>query len=54
MVRTGAQFSFMLAKNPAVNRVIPAIAADAWTPAHFPGSVTDSDTDELMSDAEGT
>ncbi len=52
VVKTGAKFSFVLAKNPAVNRAISAIPADAWTPVHYPGSVTDPDTGELISDAE--
>jgi len=52
VVKTGAQFSCVLTKNPAVNQAISAIAADAWTPVHYPGSVLDPDIGELISDAE--
>ncbi|MDQ3506068.1 MAG: IS1380 family transposase [Actinomycetota bacterium] len=51
-VRAGVRFSVVLAKNPAVNRAIGTIAEDAWTPVHYPGSVVDPDTGELISDAE--
>ena len=52
VVKAGAKFSFVLAKNQSVNRAIGAIADDAWTPVHYPGAVTDPDTGELISDAE--
>ena len=51
-LKAGAQFSFVLAKNPAVTRAIATIADDAWTPVHYPGAVIDPDTGELISDAE--
>ena len=51
-VKAGVRFSFVLAKNPAVNRAIATIAEDAWTPVHYPGAVIDPDTGELISDAE--
>jgi hypothetical protein len=51
-LRAGVRFSLVLAKNPAVNRAIAAIAEDAWTPVHYPGAVVDPDTGELISDAE--
>jgi hypothetical protein len=51
-VKAGARFSFVLTKNPAVNRAIATITEDAWTPVHYPGAVTDPDTGELISDAE--
>ncbi len=51
-VRAGVRFSVVLAKNPAVNRAIAAIAEDAWRPVHYPGAVLDPDTGELISDAE--
>ena len=51
-MRAGVRFSLVLAKNPAVNRAIAAIAEDAWTPVRYPGSVTDPDTGQLISDAE--
>ena len=41
VVKAGAKFSFVLTKNQSVNRAIGAIADDAWTPVHYPGSVTD-------------
>jgi hypothetical protein len=34
----GAQFSLVLAKNPAVVRAIAAIAEDAWMPVRYPGA----------------
>jgi hypothetical protein len=51
-VKAGAMFSFVLTKNPAVTAAIAAIADDAWTPVHYPGSVTDPDTGQVISDAE--
>jgi len=51
-VKAKVRFSVVLAKNPAVNRAIGAIAEDAWRPVHYPGSVVDPDTGELISDAE--
>ena len=50
--RAGARFSLVLIKNPAVAGAIAGIANDAWTPVHYPGSATDPDTGELISDAE--
>jgi len=50
-VRAGVRFSVVLAKNPAVNRGIAAIAEDALRPVHYPGAVLDPDTVELISDA---
>jgi hypothetical protein len=51
-LRAGVQFSFVLAKNRAVNRAIATVANDAWTRVQYPGAVTDPDTGELISDAE--
>jgi DDE family transposase len=51
-LRARVQFSFVLAKNPAVVRVIDAIAEDAWEPVTYPGAFVDPDTGELVSDAE--
>jgi len=51
-VKAKVRFSVVLAKNPAVNRAIGAIAEHAWRPVHYPGSVVDPDTGELISDAE--
>jgi hypothetical protein len=52
VVRAGARFSFVLTKQASVNRAIDSIADDAWTPVHYPGSVIDPETGELISDAE--
>ena len=51
-LRAGVQFSFVLAKNPAVVRAIATIPAEAWRPVTYPGAFTDPDTGELISDAE--
>ncbi|MBP2329008.1 hypothetical protein JOF56_009393 [Kibdelosporangium banguiense] len=52
VVKTGAQFSFVLTKTRPVLRAIGAIPEHAWTPARYPGAVLDPDTGELISDAE--
>jgi hypothetical protein len=51
-VKAGARFSFVLTRNPAVDRAIHSIPDDAWTAVHYPGAVVDPDTAELISDAE--
>jgi hypothetical protein len=51
-VKAGVPFSFVLIKNPAVNRAVATITEDQWTPVHYPGAVPDPDTGELISDAE--
>ncbi len=51
-LKARVRFSLVLAKNPAVNRAIAAIAEHEWTPVHYPGAVIDPDTAELISDAE--
>ena len=51
-LREGAQFSLVLAKNPAVLRAIASIDEQAWTPVRYPGAVRDPDTGTLISDAE--
>ena len=51
-VKAGVQFSFVLVRNPAVDRAISSIPTDAWTPVHYPGAVVDPDTGTLISDAE--
>jgi hypothetical protein len=38
--------------NRSVHRAIGTIAADGWTPIHYPDAVDDPDTGELISDAE--
>ena len=50
--RAGARFSVVLAKNSSVNRAIGSIPDDAWVPVQYPGSFTDPDTGELVSDAQ--
>jgi len=52
VVKANARFSFVLTKQPSVNRAIDSIPDDAWTPIRYPGAVTDPDTGELISDAE--
>ena len=37
---------------PTVVRAIQEIPENAWRPVHYPGSVTDPDTGDLISDAE--
>jgi hypothetical protein len=52
VVKAGAAFSFAIARNPAVDAAIAAIADDSYTPVRYPGAVTDPDTGELISDAQ--
>jgi hypothetical protein len=51
-VRHGAQFSLVMARNPAVERALAAIDEAAWTPVSYPGAVQDPDTGAWISDAE--
>ena len=51
VVKAGAQFSFTITRNPAVDAAISAIPDEAYTPVHYPGAVTDPDTGQLISDA---
>ena len=51
-IRRGAQFSLVMTRNPAVERVIAAIDETAWTPVAYPGAVRDPDTGAWISDAE--
>jgi hypothetical protein len=51
-LRTGAQFSLVMTRNPAVERALAAIDEDAWTPVSYPGAVRDPDTGAWISDAE--
>lgn len=50
--RAGAQFSLVMARNPAIERAIAAIEDTAWTPVRYPGAVRDPDTGVWISDAE--
>lgn len=51
-LRADAQFSLVMARNPAIDRAIAAIAETAWTPVRYPGAVKDPDTGAWISDAE--
>lgn len=50
--RHDAQFSVVMATNPAIRRAIAAIDEDAWRPVSYPGAVRDPDTGGWISDAE--
>ena len=52
VVKTGALFSFTMARNPAIDAAISSIGDDAYIPVHYPGAVLDPDTGELISDAQ--
>nr|WP_091192772.1 IS1380 family transposase [Micromonospora narathiwatensis] len=51
VVKAAAQFSFAIARNPAVDAAIATIGDEQYTPVHYPGAVTDPDTGQLISDA---
>ncbi|BDQ23835.1 hypothetical protein RQN9TF_31770 (plasmid) [Rhodococcus qingshengii] len=50
--KASAEFSFVLIKNPLVQRAIDSIADDEWTPVKYPGAVRGPDTGSWISDAE--
>jgi hypothetical protein len=52
VVKAGAQFSFGIARNPAVDAAINNIPDEAFVPVQYPGAVEDPDTGELISDAQ--
>jgi hypothetical protein len=52
IVKAGARFSFAIARNSAVDAAINSILDDAWVPVQYPGAVLDSDTGQLISDAQ--
>ena len=52
VVKTGARYSFTMARNPAIDAAIAAIPDEQYTPVHYPGAVTDPDTGQLISDAQ--
>jgi hypothetical protein len=52
VVKTGARFSFAIARNPAVDTAIAGIPDDAYIPVRYPGAVLDPDTGLLISDAQ--
>jgi hypothetical protein len=51
-LRHRAQFSLVMARNPAIDRALAAIEETAWTPVSYPGAVRDPDTGAWISDAE--
>jgi hypothetical protein len=50
--RYDAAVSLTTGSNPSVNAAITAIDDTAWTPIHYPDAFVDTDTGELVSDAE--
>src|SRR5690242_5552916 len=52
VVKTGAMFSFAIARNPAVDAAIATIRDEQYQPVHYPGAVLDPDTGQLISDAQ--
>jgi hypothetical protein len=52
VVKTGAMFSFAIARNPAVDAAITTIPDEQYQPVHYPGAVVDPDTGQLISDAQ--
>jgi hypothetical protein len=50
--RYDAAVSLTTGANPSVNTAIAAIADTAWTAIHYPQAFVDTDTGELVSDAE--
>jgi hypothetical protein len=51
VVKTGARFSFTIARNSAVDAAIGTIPDEAYTPVRYPGAVLDPDTGQLISNA---
>jgi Transposase DDE domain group 1 len=50
--RYDARVSLTTGSNPSVNAAVAAIADQAWTPISYPNAFIDTDTGELISDAE--
>ena len=50
--RYDAHVSLTTGANPHVNAAIAAIDEDAWTAIHYPNAFVDTDTGELVSDAQ--
>ena len=50
--RAGAHVSFTTGSNPSVNAAIAAIPEDGWTAICYPEAFVDTDTGELISDAQ--
>lgn len=51
-IKSGADVSVTVKRNPAVLTAINAIDASQWTPIEYPNAIFDPDTGELISDAE--
>jgi hypothetical protein len=52
VVKTGARFSFAIARNRAVDAAIAGIPDERYVAVRYPGAVVDPDTGELISDAQ--
>jgi hypothetical protein len=52
--RYGAAVSLTTGTNPHIRAAVTAIGEDTWTPIHYPDAFVDTDTGELISDAEVT
>jgi hypothetical protein len=50
--RYAADVSLTTGSNPSVHAAISQIPQDAWTPIHYPDAFVDTETGELISDAE--
>lgn len=50
--RYGAHVSLTTGSNPSVNTAIATIGEDAWTAIHYPQAFVDTETGELVSDAQ--
>jgi hypothetical protein len=50
--RYSAHVSLTTGSNPSVNTAIATIGDDAWTAIHYPHAFVDTDTGELVSDAQ--
>jgi hypothetical protein len=51
-IRGGARFSVTARMNPSIRAAIAGIAEHAWTPIHYPNAFVDTETGDLVSDAE--
>jgi hypothetical protein len=51
-IRYGADVSLTTGSNPSVNAAIARIPDTAWTAIHYPNAFMDTETGELVSDAE--
>ena len=50
--RYGASVSLTTGSNPSVNAAISTIPDTAWTPIHYPDAFVDTETGQLISDAQ--